>query len=442
MGLKKATRIEEIPNSFPAAPLSGADLDIYYNETMSARTADQYSSPIEYIYEACTGLPSPDHIFLLMGHRGCGKSTELNKMAERMQKEGMLVRTVYCQRDIGSSPVYTDLLILMGEALIDMAREIGCEFDSALGKTILDFWRTEIVSLGETKDVYSLGIEAGAAVETPRIFERIFEIFGRLKTSIRFKQSDSIEYRQKIERRFGEWQQSIEAISDLITGKMEGKQPVIIFEDLDKLDNVNPDIIWDMFLKHADNLCSFSFPVIYTFPISLSYDPEFGSMHRYEVKILPLIEVEYLEGGECKEGINCIRQIVSARAEDSLFEEEAILNAIRKTGGSLRDLFRILREASARTRRRKASRVEQEDVEIALKSLCSDLTRRIETKDYDFLRSVLVPGQGRREISDKEKLLMLIKADVVQEYNSRRWHNVHPLVAEFLNEIREGAVGG
>ena len=35
---------------------------------------------------------------------------------------------------------------------------------------------------------------------------------------------------------------------------------------------------------------------------------------------------------------------------------------------------------------------------------------------------------------DKEMLLKMLQATVVLEYNGRRWHNVHPLVVQFLQE--------
>ena len=37
-------------------------------------------------------------------------------------------------------------------------------------------------------------------------------------------------------------------------------------------------------------------------------------------------------------------------------------------------------------------------------------------------------------IEDTEKLLKMLQASVVLEYNGKRWHNVHPLVARFLDE--------
>ena len=251
--LKKAYNINEIPNSFSARPLEGKDLHIFYEDTIQVRTADKYTSPIQDIFDACI-YPSEDHIFILMGHTGCGKSTELNKMADEMKSQGFMVRTVNCLADLGQTPMYTDLLILMGEALISIADEIDCSLDSDLGKAVLEFWNTEITKITDSSDEYTIDLNAGADLDTSTVFFKIFKLFAGIKTGIKLKQMDSTEYKRKIEQRSEEWYAYIAKIADLITEKLEGRQPVIIFEDLDKLDRGNPEIVWDMFSVHADNL--------------------------------------------------------------------------------------------------------------------------------------------------------------------------------------------
>ena len=89
--MKYAKNIVDITNAFKSSPLNKDELkDFYCDNTMEFRTGDKYSSPIEDIYEACK-KPSDHNIFLLLGHQGCGKSTELNKMSVELIKEGYQV---------------------------------------------------------------------------------------------------------------------------------------------------------------------------------------------------------------------------------------------------------------------------------------------------------------------------------------------------------------
>ena len=57
--------------------------------------------------------------------------------------------------------------------------------------------------------------------------------------------------------------------------RLGGKHPILIFEDLDKL---NPEDAWKVFYNYAAVLSGMDFPVIYTFPIALSYDSRFSAM--------------------------------------------------------------------------------------------------------------------------------------------------------------------
>ncbi len=219
-------------------------------------------------------------------------------------------------------------------------------------------------------------------------------------------------------------------MSEAITDKTGGRRPIIIFEDLDRL---NPEDAWKVFYNYAAILSGMKFPVIYTFPIALSYDVRFSAMESYFItKTLPMIKIETIEGQPFEDGISIIRQIVQKRANLDLFEEDVLAKMISYTGGSLRDLFRVINAAAKRAERRNSGRIGLEDADYALEEEKTSLTRRIEQRDYQFLLNIY---QGNKErIEDKEMLLRMLQASVVLEYNGKRWHNVHPLVAKFLKE--------
>lgn len=93
-------------------------------------------------------------------------------------------------------------------------------------------------------------------------------------------------------------------ISEEIAGKEEGKRPIIIFEDLDKL---NPEDAWKVFYNYAVILSGMSFPVIYTFSIALSYDVKFSAMESYFItKTLPMIKIGTIENKPFDDGITVI----------------------------------------------------------------------------------------------------------------------------------------
>jgi hypothetical protein len=92
---------------------------------------------------------------------------------------------------------------------------------------------------------------------------------------------------------------------------------------------------------------------------------------------------------------------------------------------------------------RRAETIGMQDADIALTELQSELIIRIEDQNYPFLARIC-KGK-KRQIEDKAMLLEMMQAGVVLEYNGRQWHNVHPLVRDFLEEenlLGEGNLPG
>lgn len=428
--MKYAARVSEVLNAFSPYPLKKEQMaEFYCSDTMESRMSDKVDSPMKDIFEICQGA-GDENAFLLLGHRGCGKSTELNRLSEKLISDGYPVKTVLCNVDLDLvRMVHTDLLILMGDALLQMAEDLGCEPDEKFLEEMgnLLYEGTEILTSQESGGVSG---EMGVSAETPGIFTRILKIFATVKMDLKYNEETRREYRRKISVRSSEWIRALSRIAEEIAGKTGGKSPILIFEDLDKL---NPENAWEVFYNYAAVLSGMPFPVIYTFPIALAYDPRFAAMESYFItKTLPMIKIETIKGELYTEGIGVIREIVAKRADLKLFEDGVLEELIQCTGGSLRDLFAAINSSAKRATRRGGETIEKEDANRALEEIKTTLTRRIEQRDYNFLLNIC---RGNKEqIEDKEMLLKMLQASVVLEYNGKRWHNVHPLVVKFFKE--------
>ena len=229
-------------------------------------------------------------------------------------------------------------------------------------------------------------METGMSIETGGILAGILNVFAKIKADLKLNEETRKEYRKKISIRSSEWIGILRQIAEKITGRTDGKHPIIIFEDLDKL---NPEDAWTVFYNYAAILSGMTFPVIYTFPIGLSYDKRFSAMESYFItKTLPMIKIETIEGELFQDGIDIIRDIVKKRADLALFESGVVDSLIQYTGGSLRDLFHVINTSANRAKRRGSGTVSMEDAERALEEVKTFLTRRIEEKDYKFLLNI------------------------------------------------------
>lgn len=428
--MKYANKVSEIINAFSPAPLKKEQMpEFYCKDTMEYRTSDKYSSPIEDIFDICRSSEEYSAC-LLLGHKGCGKSTELNRMSERLMDAGYYVKTIHCSTDLDLfNIVYSDLFILMGEALLEMAEEIGCDIKNKDLNDIKNFW-DEGTETMISQELEMTSLETGMSVETKGILAGILNVFAKIKADLKYNEEIRKEYRKKISVRSSEWIRILGNVAEEIAKKADGKKPIIIFEDLDKL---NPEDAWKVFYNYAAILSGMMFPVIYTFPIGLSYDARFLAMDSYFVtKTLPMIKIATIENEPFEEGIDIIIEIVKKRANLELFETDVIRRLIESTGGSLRDLFQVISASAKRAERRDSETISMEDAQRALEEIKTSLTRRIEEKDYQFLLNIY--NDNKERIEDKEMLLKMLQASVVLEYNGKRWHNVHPLVVDFFKE--------
>ena len=76
----------------------------------------------------------------------------------------------------------------------------------------------------------------------------ILNIFSNIKTDLKFNEEIRKEYRKKISIRSSEWIRILGHVSDEIARQTDGKYPVIIFEDIDKL---NPEDAWTLFYNYV-----------------------------------------------------------------------------------------------------------------------------------------------------------------------------------------------
>lgn len=436
--MKKAMTVAEIPKCLVLGPLQQEDMQEYHVDTMLVRTGDPDESPTQNILETCE-TPVERKAFLFLGHKGCGKSTELNEMAGALEKEGHKVITIQCDSEVDRSNLsYEDLLILMGDSLLRMAEEEELHLEEKLVQQIQEFWR------GETEEekirLQKAGVDLDVGTGLPS-FLRFLNL--SVKGSLKFGDSIKTTYREKIEKRSSEWIQLLRRVIDQITISCEGYQPILIFEDLDKME---PEVAWRVFYDHYDTLSRMSCPVIYTFPISLFYDPKYNAFSGYfQTETLPMIKITTPEGERYEKGYQTIREIVSRRMDaEALFEgglsrdENTAMNyLIGKTGGALRDLFQVILDCARLANRGNRTVIDRQLADRSLRRMKSDLTRRIERKNYAFLADIA--NGNHQAIEDKEMLLEMLQAGVVLEYNGIRWHDVHPLVKDFLEELdRQG----
>ncbi|MDR3090243.1 MAG: hypothetical protein LBU39_10575 [Desulfobulbaceae bacterium] len=431
--MQYAKNLDEILNAFEPEPLAESDLEkYYYDGTMESRTGDKHGLPLEDLFRACCDRPtSSGNAHLLLGHKGCGKSTELNRMRKQFEDAGYPVRIVRCviELDIGDL-TYWDIMVMITAELCQIANDKNCHLGD-LPKQMANFFTEE-----EIREERSMrgDLEASAGAGLNFLLSLVVGMKARMKASHTYR----ADIRKRVEKRASQWIDYINELNTTLVECLGDKRPILIFEDLDKI--TEPNNVWEVF--NYGPLAAMPFPVIYTFPINLFYDSRFQDFAgRFEHVVLPLIKIRLQNGDANSDGYEAIKKILGKRADtETLFAPDALETLITKTGGSLRELFSRITQCANRARRRckaekVAARIELEDVEVALDALQSDLSRRIERKHYAMLAKLHSDPKEASAIEDKVMLLELMRSQAVLEYNKKRWCAVHPLIVDFLKDV-------
>ena len=417
-----------IIKNFSTIALKGEELDEtngFYVDTIEARTGNPLESPIDDIFLDCT-TENIHFIHLLLGHRGCGKSTEINKLEIKFKEKGFAVKKIDCQAETNFATLQVeDILILISNALLDICDEKGININQSDIEKLTYFFDAKVEEIKDTE-----GAEYGLHSKIGLGFSKIVKISSVLKSQIMGSSEKITTVRRNIINHFDEWNVCIDNIIEKIKEKDNQKYPIIIFENFDKI--VPTERAINIFEKgYLEKIRTY---IIYTFPISLSYSEKFGTIEQYvSPHFFPMIDVKTKEGTKNERGYNTIKKIIAKRTNGNLdlFEEDAMNTLIEKTGGSLRDIFKVIVQALRYTGRQGKDKTGMEEINLALQGEKSSITRRIEKKDYPSLQEI---HKAKTEIEDKSKMLRFLEAHVVLEYNGERWHDLHPLIYDFLKE--------
>jgi len=439
--MEKATSLGAMLRSFRVEPLEESQLEEFFcGDTMAIRVGDKHKSPLRDLQTACA-MPSAANAHLLLGHRGCGKSTELVNLKKLLEESGQPAHVIKCHMELDMFQANCwDIMLLITEGLCKIANDRDIDLPQDATKAVFDYLRKD-TTITETMDgSISVAASAGIKASTPPLLSMLLKAFASTKIAAKLSSSTRAVTEEKLKKRTTEWLDYTKLMANALSAECGGKQPVIIFEDLDKIPI--PSNIFN--ILQLTVLAQMPFPVIYTFPMSQFYSPQFPALgDSYTWHILPMIKVSNLDGSENSDGIGVIRKIVEKRGDLALFDGEAgngvLEYLIRKTGGSLRNLFKCIMGAAGRADWRGADKMQREDADSALSDLRGVLTRQIVRSEYKSLAEIYSDEKCREQIDDNELLLKMIQASVVIEYqNGNRWHDLHPLIADFL--IRQGVI--
>ena len=407
-----ADNLRKIYTNFdPLMPLSG-DSELY---------VERRNNPLgEMEWDLMNDNPIPPK-FLFSGHRGSGKSTELNKLMANVEIKGKYFIVHYSVREVldVASLDYTDLLLSIGAQIFIKADDEKLKLRKKLLDE-LDRWKGTI-----EKEILS---EESATVQT-EVGLKAFFVKAMAGLKVGYKSREKM--RQTIEPQLSE----LINIIDSLVAEVElasGKRVLVAIDDLDKPDR---PVTKELFYERRSSLTLPNCSIIYTIPIALLYSPEAGQVKQAftDSYVLPNVTITTRDdrNKQNEEGRTQMKEFVLKRMSPDLIEKDALEHAITISGGVFREMARIMRRSASKAFARGEERIELVDVKKAESDFRNEFRRMLQVEDYKELKEVF--ETRKLEVSD-QRAKLLHNLSVLEYQNENNWCDVHPIAASLLEE--------
>jgi energy-coupling factor transporter ATP-binding protein EcfA2 len=231
--MEKATKIDDLIKVFSPMPLkTKEELDEFRIDTIEYRTGNIENSPIKNIFETCTFMQSS---CILMGHRGCGKSTELNYLSKELEESGYTALSIDTAAESNLLEIdYFDIMLLITEGLLKIAEQKNIPLHESSITSVLNFFKETVTEISiEEEDKKTSGM--GVGINIPLV-SNVLSIFGNIKKEYKFNTGKRKTIKEVVNRKSSLWLEYITDISNNIIHGLNLKSPVLILEGLDKLE--------------------------------------------------------------------------------------------------------------------------------------------------------------------------------------------------------------
>jgi len=416
-----ATTLEAAINLFdPNRPLTRGQLELYFVE--------REGTPLPEMRILLRQLRKPAKL-LFTGHRGSGKTTELNKLLAELEDEFLIVHFSLLEALNTFDVNYVDLLLALGTRLVQEATS-----EQVIPRGKADLIKEELLDhIWQWFQRQLHGLEFRPAVPEASLSAKLhlltLELEGKVATEALTRQ----RLRERLELRLSELIEWMNFVVDEIRRRTE-KRTLIVVEDIDKLD-LEP--ARRLFLEHARTLTAPRAMIIYSFPIALRYSTDFPQISPGfdEHFVLPNVRLNRREDGPDEAGRARMRQVVRRRLAEGLIEPQALETAVEASGGLMRTLVRLVRRAAVTAVSRGARAITGADVEKAVLKVRADYQAVLNDADY----AVLAARHADKRLSSEPEVQRLLHNLSLLEYaDGEPWCDVHPVVLLLMEERRNG----
>ena len=431
--MKKAQSYEEMIRVFTPYPLDGENYKEFYVNTSKERSIMNASKEMVNCFKFDI---DPYMKVLFMGHKGCGKSTEIRNISEQLKDKYEIVNFSIANEVELQGIEYIDVIFVIMEQLLEyVSTHPEIKIDDELLNQMYDYWYQAKIVENIHAEQYEKEVEAQAKLAF------LNTISTYCKGILRAGSESKVTIRREIEPRLSVL---LNMMNDLIGDinrqlkQKQNKELLVVIEDMDKLDSEEAKHI---FVMHRRPLISLKIKMIISFPIYMVYTSDFSMVKDDFNKCIlySMIKVNNSDFTRYEPGIQILKEIVAKRMELALIDNKALDYLVVKSGGAIRDLFGMLSNAALYelNQTEPESCITEDVAKKMAMMLKSDYERNINSEEQykKLIQIYREPQPTNTDVALRD----LLKTLSVIEYNGERWCGVHPVLVDFLKE--KGAIG-
>ena len=363
--------------------------------------------------------------YLISGHRGSGKTTELFRLQKKLKDNGYFC--VYF--DVGEALdladiSYIDIFLAMIDEVSRALQEqqINITIDKGIIDDIYGWLHQEAYT--ETYVQKDVNGEAKAGFDANIGIPTLIKLFGGITGDIKHSESQRNVIRENIEKKASDFILKINLFLIAVRNAVQQQQYkdiVVVADGLEKiqyrtftLNDNKSDSHTELFVRHAEQLLALHCHVIYTVPIGLAFNINLQNDYEH-VYIMPMVKLNHA-------GNQALRMLIEKRVNiASVFTEDALVDElIANSGGVVRDLMRLIRLACDTD----DEKISANEVKYAISKLTKEYDRLLKRSDIPILELV-----HRTEMinPDDERSAQLLHNRIILEYeNGKRSAKLHP----------------
>ncbi|MCW6052737.1 hypothetical protein K4039_22345 [Lyngbya sp. CCAP 1446/10] len=372
--------------------------------------------------------------FLLAGHRGGGKSTELRRLEQKCVSDYTVVwvdtDTALNKYNIG----YAEVVVLIGLQIVAQLTKLGWNLPRKLEKELL-------ASLARV--TYQDKVTGGGNLELPKLFKELGML---LKVGFQRETTTTREVRPALSEIVGK-------VNEIIAIAERDKPKLLVI--VDGLDRKDFGVALEMFSSSL--MTDINCHIVYAIPISLRYSSAFRQPMQSFDKCLDLANIPVFKCDDKARSTNetdrvgrhILTEVLQKRiaklnsSYSNLFHPDALDLLCEKSGGVMRDLVRLARTSGEVALRKKSSEISLSVAQDAVREDRQSYT----VEDYQFpeLHTVRKTGQLTTNAFDSPKHGKIVICDELlhnklvlgyHDLKQGRWFDVNPILSPDLERWR------